>query len=544
VNIKWSSARSLPVWLALAALVGAAYLLVGAVGYGVTGFPLDDAWIHQTYARNLATTGQWAFVPGQVSAGSTAPLWSLLLSVGYRLGIPYTVWAYGLGVVALGLTGWTVSWLGAMLYPDQRRASCLAGILCIGEWHLVWAAVSGMETVLFIWLSVMTVGLWQLSNIKYQIPNSKWQVPNARKKGDTEQAWRFQVPDLKFDNLNLIFLLLGFLGGLLALTRPEGLLLVALIGLATGWQRRHAPRRWLLSWAAMGLGLMLTLAPYLIFHYSTTGQPFPNTLYAKQQEYHDMLALYPVWRRWLTVASVTLVGGQVLLLPGFILAVGRAISGHSSSPARGGILLITAWCFAHLALYALRLPVTYQHGRYQMPVIPFLILIGTAGTGQLLRLVTQPSVNRILARTMIASLGLVFLAFVGIGARAYATDVGFIQGEMVATARWLVKNTPEHSRIAVHDIGAVGYFANRPLLDLAGLITPQVIPFITNESLLTEFIQSEGADYVIFFPDWSAPYQRMAADSRLELVHTTGFQWTLDQGRANMAVYRVDARIP
>ena len=537
IQTSWrNSSRTLPLWLALAALVGGAYLLVGSVGYGVTGFPLDDAWIHQTYARNLATTGQWAFVPGQISAGSTAPLWSLLLSLGYRLGIPYTVWAYGLGVVSLGLTGWTVSWLGTMLFPDQRRASCLAGILCIGEWHLVWAAVSGMETVLFILLSVMTVGLWQVSNIKYQ-------MANGRREG-AAKGCPFRIRDLKFHIWHLIFLLLGFVGGLLALTRPEGLLLVGLIGLATGWQRRRAPHRWLLSWAAMGLGLVLTLAPYLIFHYSTTGQPFPNTLYAKQQEYHDMLALYPMWRRWLTVASVTLVGGQILLLPGFFLAVGRAITGHSSSPARSGILLITAWCFAHFTLYALRLPVTYQHGRYQIPIIPFFILIGAAGMGQLLRMVSQPSLNRILRRTIIASTSLVFLGFLGIGARAYATDVGFIQGEMVATARWLIQNTPEDSRIAVHDIGAVGYFADRPLLDLAGLITPQVIPFITNETLLIQFIQSERADYVVFFPDWSAPYQRMAADPRLELVHTTGFQWTLDQGRANMAVYRVHARAP
>ncbi len=55
---------------ALAAASVAAY----ARAAGGAGFPLDDAWIHQVYARNLALHGQWAFVLGQPSAGSTSPL--------------------------------------------------------------------------------------------------------------------------------------------------------------------------------------------------------------------------------------------------------------------------------------------------------------------------------------------------------------------------------------------------------------------------------------------------------------------------------------
>ena len=49
------------------------------------GFPLDDAWIHMTYARNLGQSGEWAFVPGKPSGGSTAPLWTGLLAVGFAL---------------------------------------------------------------------------------------------------------------------------------------------------------------------------------------------------------------------------------------------------------------------------------------------------------------------------------------------------------------------------------------------------------------------------------------------------------------------------
>jgi hypothetical protein len=525
-QVSWGSARTLPLWLALAALVGGFYLAAAALGQGVSGFPLDDAWIHQTYARNLATTGQWAFVPGQTSAGSTSPLWSLLLSLGYWLGVPYLAWTYGLGIVALGLTGWTVIRLGLHFHPAKLWAAPVAGLLCVLEWHLVWASVSGMETILYTWLSVLVVELWLAAESRLTFRNG------GLVKGPGQTRWSVFGPWLR----------LGLIGGLLVLTRPEGLGLIGLIGLALGWRLRPEPRRLLRTWLAIGIGLALSLIPYLIFHYTTTGFPLPNTFYAKQEEYRTLLDAYPVWRRWFTMAGVTLVGGQVLLLPGFVYGVWRSISNLWSpdsepGPADYGPLLCATWWFIHLALYALRLPVTYQHGRYQIPVIPFFILLGVEGTAYLLRPQARAMLTRVISQAMAAAILLLFLAFLVLGARAYAFDVAFIQGEMVAIARWLEANVPPDGLIAVHDIGAIGYFTPRPLLDLAGLVTPEVIPFITDEARLIEFMQAQGADIVVFFPDWSEAYRHMAQDPRLEPVYVTGFEWTLHQGRANMTVY-------
>ncbi len=541
--------RALPGWLALAGLAAGAYLGAAVLGYGVAGFPLDDAWIHQTYARNLAATGQWAFVPGQTSAGSTSPLWSLLLGLGYWIGFPYQAWSYALGILALALTGWTVARLGTALFPAEPWVGPLAGLLCVWEWHLVWASVSGMETIWFIWLSVLLV--------------------------------EHQISNVKSSTSNLQFAILGLVGGLLTLTRPEGLVLVGLAGLATGWDLWRTPARLLRAWAAWAAGLALLLVPYLAFHYALTGLPLPNTFYAKQQEYGTVLALYPFWQRWLMMAAVTLIGGQVLLLPGFIVAFWRSASDLKSqisnlkwasipeppasnfqsfpaarqaisnfqppisnlqSPISSSQLLLAAWWLAHLTLYALRLPVTYQHGRYQMPVIPFFILLGLGGTAYLLRPAALALLPRVVSRATLLAILLASVAFLGLGACAYATDVAFIQGEMVATAHWLEEHTPPDSLIAVHDIGAVGYFTPRPLLDLAGLVTPEVIPFIADETRLIEFMLDRGAEYVVFFPDFSDAYQRMAHDPRLEPVHTTGFAWTLSQGHANMTIYRLHSR--
>src|SRR5512147_604960 len=75
-----------------------------AASRSFAGYPLDDAWIHQTYARNWAATGQLAYLVGVPSAGSTAPLWTLLLSVAYRLNIDPYLWTMMLGVVSLAIS--------------------------------------------------------------------------------------------------------------------------------------------------------------------------------------------------------------------------------------------------------------------------------------------------------------------------------------------------------------------------------------------------------------------------------------------------------
>ena len=128
-----------------------AFLLIARLRAGAAGFPLDDAWIHQTYARNLALRGEFSFVPGQPSAGSTAPLWTLLLVPGYWLGIAPFAWTWGIGALSLvGAAGAAYN-LARQLFPEERDGPIplLAALAVAGEWHLVWTAASGMETGLF-----------------------------------------------------------------------------------------------------------------------------------------------------------------------------------------------------------------------------------------------------------------------------------------------------------------------------------------------------------------------------------------------------------
>jgi hypothetical protein len=57
-----------------------------------------------------------------------------------------------------------------------------------------------------------------------------------------------------------------------------------------------------------------------------------------------------------------------------------------------------------------------------------------------------------------------------------------LRGSLVPWGRWLRENTPERSSIATPEIGTLGYFSQRRIVDLAGLVTPQMVPYLERET--------------------------------------------------------------
>ena len=141
--------RIFPWWMLILSGFSLGIFLLVSYLYSHPGFPLDDSWIHQTYARNLAELGEFSFIPGQPSGGSTSPLWTALLAIGYALHIPYLAWTYflgGLSLVGIGAAG--IAFSRQLADPGQIPYAWVGAFLVL-EWHLVWAAGSGMETALY-----------------------------------------------------------------------------------------------------------------------------------------------------------------------------------------------------------------------------------------------------------------------------------------------------------------------------------------------------------------------------------------------------------
>lgn len=474
-------------WVLLTAALlagGLLYLAAAARTYGL-GFPLDDAWIHQTYARNFARDGAWVFVPGRPSAGSTAPLWTGLLVPAYWLGASPLFWTYGLGLVTLGALAWVGSGWFVDRAPGLRGWAVWVALGLALEWHLVWAALSGMET-LGLALVSLTV-LWGL-----------------------ERGW---APWL-----------LGGLIGLGVWVRPDALSLLLPVGWCLVW-RAQDPRR--LAGMALRaiLGLGLFFVPYVLFNRQLSGALWPTTFYAKQVEY-AVLRARPLWLRLAEQGLQPLVGVGVVLVPGMVISLARDLR----RPAR---LTPWLWVAAYLGAYALRLPVTYQHGRYAMPTVPVLLVLGVEGMARWVEGRKPARWSWVLTRAWASTAGAALVAFLFLGARAYAIDVAIIETEMVAAARWVAEETPPQARVAAHDIGALGYFAERDLIDLAGLVSPEVIPILRDEAALARFLDEQGADYLVSFPGW---YPRLTA--RAEPVFVTGGRFSPQAGGENMVVYR------
>jgi hypothetical protein len=348
--------------------------------------------------------------------------------------------------------------------------------------------------------------------------------------------------------------MLGLLAGLLTLTRPEGIVLGTLVGSGVSLRaffarqspsresgissarsfdsaaKSAAPLRMRLAMTSAILyvfGFAIVFAPYLFFNLTTGGAIFPNTFYAKSAEYAGIFAQAPLILRWLELLFTPFIGAQILLIPGLIY--GAIILAHSR---QWSALIPFVWMLALPALYTLRLPVAYQHGRYEMPIIPFIVLYGVGGTAALLARVQ----NFVVRATWTLSIAATLIAFWFIGAAQYATDVAIIDCEMVQTARWITVNAPADAVVAAHDIGALGYFYERPFIDLAGLVSPEVIPFIRDEGRLRDYLFSRKATFVIVFPDW---YPAFDADPRFVPVQQTNCAVTRAAGEKNIIVYRI-----
>jgi len=455
---------------------------------GTSGFPLDDSWIHLHFARNLAEGAGFSYNPGRPVAGSTAPLWTLLLAGGSVVAGASVMVVKALGV-ACALGAAVLTRRAALAWGAPPTVALVAAVALLWTGPIAWGALSGMEVTLAAML-----------------------VAGALVAHATGRTW-----------------LTALLSGLAVTARPEAALLLPFLLVA-----RPITLGRIVAFVVVPA---IVVAPMVAFSYATVGAPYPATAAAKVEGgligwlggLREPLATTLIgrpwafvreWASWLWLTHMLL---AIVLVPAIVVTWRRA--GRSLGIV-GLALLAHPLGMALLAPY--RGP-GFQEGRYSIHLLPLALVVVAVGLGA--------ARERRRRLVLLAWLALALWALVP-AAERYAWGVQNIEAMQVRIGHWVAANAAPRARLAVNDIGAIAFASRREILDLMGLVTPEILPYRRQgEDGVIRFIGETCPDYVIIFPTW---FPRLAARSDLlEPVHRVRLDRVEVSGGPEMVVYRL-----
>lgn len=459
---------AIPPWLARHWEVApiAAFALAVALVYlysaSELALPFDDSYISLHFARNLAAHGFLTFDGENASGGATSLLHVLLLALPIKLGVDPVRTSVGLGLLLHVALVPAVYWLGWTVYRDRLAASIAAvSIGAIG--YLALDALNGMETTLFLLVSTLATAAFLRAL-----------------RASNEQA----------------YLVAGALAALAVLTRPEGgLLLAAMVAYyAADPEREGALPSWqsVRRLAALAAPSVLVLAALAIFYWVTTDALTPGTATAKLYFFREFEGSL---NGRFNVAQAAVANFIAPLLPWLALA--------AFGIRRREALLFALFWVGFILLYYMLFPGGLGHYwyRYQHIFLPALAVFAGGGLASLLRGRNWRPWDVAFA----GAIGVVLLAAVAFQAESfrnhYAFEIDLNVARQIAIAQELEAISSPGETIAAHDIGAIGYFTDREVIDLVGLINPDVVDYHEGRRLRA-YVDEVRPDYIVIFDSW------------------------------------------
>jgi hypothetical protein len=438
------------------------------------GYLNDDAFITLTFAKNLATGRGFVYNHPPASLGTTTPL--LALTIG---GLAWSLPQVDLVAIAVWLTAFC--WIGCIWTFYLFRESWGLAPWQVGVVGIVvlvgtgWFTALGAETYLFAFLLVLSFSLYL----------------------DDQLLWA------------------GFCIGLLFLTRGEGVLLLPLLLSLTGFQcLTTRAAGWWTKALKLVVGFAVPAGLWLVYAGLRFGNPLPNSLavkhaYAQTEWFPPFLtSLVDVWApNWNRSFAPKELPALNLwwLVTGIGLGVGLMY--------RRQWLLYIAWIVLYIVGYSL-LEVAGAWW-YQLPILFVLQLyfaLGVIACIELIRRWVRPQA----AATALALLLVGWLTWVQAGpvVRNAFHYTGDGRGpSYTALSKWLRANTQETDRVAFVEIGYIGYFTDNRILDLAGLVNPEIVPHLAEGDFSWAFWHSRP-EYYIYLPDFDWILGDIVADPR------------------------------
>ncbi|HET9253000.1 MAG TPA: hypothetical protein VFP58_12875 [Candidatus Eisenbacteria bacterium] len=384
---------------------------------GEWGYALDDSWIYAQMARNLATGHGFAFNPDEPVAGSTGPLYTFILALLY-LVFHEVIWtAKVFGILCQIGTGLAIFSAMLALFPARRLLGALAALLVVTSPPLLWGMLSGMEIPLYLLLA--SVGLAFYVRSRHLLAVLVW--------------------------------------GLGVWVRPDGLFLLAL-GLV-------APPREALRRLAVAAPILVA---FLGFNFAVGYTWMPQTVGMKAHFGVDLVdRTWSMMREWGALWGVPYRRTDQLDEPVVFLVLLLA----------GAVLTIRRWPL--LAAYAIGFPIAMSlfrdqsgsHKRYILYVIPFAMILAVYAIDFISRRWAAAKATWV-APAAVAACLVWQAAYIPPKADTYGWNVQNINKMQRLLGEFVKLVTKPGDAVAANDIGAIGYFGERYVVDLLALISP------------------------------------------------------------------------
>lgn len=420
--------RRLAAFLICAVLFGGMVAVLG-------GVLVDDTYIHLVYARNLAEHGELSFNRGEPSYGATSPLWVGLLALVHLAGGNGLLWCRILsilfGFLSIALVWSTIRRLGG----SAAAAGAGAAVTAADAWLVRWSA-TGMETSFAVFMTLLFLRL---------------------------------AIDLLEDERRGA--LLGGCLFLAVLARPETLLLAPLTAAAllfAGTWRR--PGRW--AWLAV---FALLYGGWLLLIHAHTGTYLPLTAGAKQG--HPVFST-AILGRFVVPARILGATGALSWIALCLLAADGirrrnllARFRPATGEGRSAVILMFFWIVALPSVYVLF--DFHVLSRYLLPVSPVVVALAATGIARIVDGAGRRVRRAALLLAAAAVLQNVVFYFLVVAGPTRAFSRG-LEETIAGAGRWLAANSEPGSVVAAPDIGAVGWYSGRRVLDLGGLVSPEI----------------------------------------------------------------------
>jgi hypothetical protein len=417
----------------------------------------DDTFIFLQFVRNMLEVNGMSFNPGDPTYGFTSVLWLGLLYVAGLLGQDLVLTAKVLSFLFGLLSIIAFYWLAKDLLESPVYYNAAAFAWAINP-MFVNIAFSGMETTLATFL--VLVGL----------------VVHFRERG-SDRKW----------------LLAPVILALCYLTRPEFLLLLLLwiLDIWVNGQRGLAVRRTV--FAALTFGLII--GSWLAVAFVNFGTIVPNPVVIKSlQAAQDYEYGYIIKRFLAMFGSIHLADVIIIVMSLFILVT--AERSRASAAAGAGSLrsemFLWLWVAGVLASYLVQQVAVSP--RYFLIISPVLTLLAwkqlakASGVEIGRRYWGNYGVALVLGLFVVQSIiATVFIYYPHTGTYNNKDEL------LKDIASWLSIHSAPGSSVASVDIGILGFFSNRRIVDLTGLINPDIV----NRSSTTEYLRQKQVTYLL-----------------------------------------------